>query len=43
VSSAPLTGCDAVPTRVTVMDKMVREFGPEEGERILREFRLEIQ
>jgi len=25
------------------MDTMVREFGQEEGERILREFRLEIR
>ena len=43
MSSAPLAGCDAVPTRVTVVDEIVREFGQEEGERILREFRVEIR
>jgi hypothetical protein len=33
----------AVPTRVAVVDEMVGEFGQEEGQRILREFRVEIR
>ena len=37
---SPLSAGDSIPLWC---DEMVREFGEEDGERILKEFRLEIR